>query len=281
MNPESEQWSAQADRDGKLNILNVFLTVDGEANAFHVGEWSVFVRLTGCRVGCVWCDTKYSWSIKQGELLHPVKELLPLVKRVARGARKITITGGEPMEQNQGLLADFVNRAVDFDFSVSIETAGTEPLHEFFGSLKEEARKRLSMVLDYKLPASRVLKPFNWGPYLQFIWQNDVVKFVVADSKDYEHMITIATALRRRKTSWGRYPRFVASPLNGEGTKMSANTLTEMLKRDSASIARCIGVNLQTHKYIYPADARDEEEGGTWQYLLRELRSGKEGFALP
>ena len=128
MNPAHPQFTERAAPEHLLNVLTVFLTVDGEANAYHQGTWTTFVRLTGCRVGCHWCDTKYSWSIKQGEIMAP-SSLIQRVEAVSRGCKKITLTGGEPLEQDGPALRCFLRRLLDHGYRITCETAGTHDIH--------------------------------------------------------------------------------------------------------------------------------------------------------
>lgn len=102
----------------KLRIAEIFSSIQGE------GEWlgtpSVFVRVSGCNLRCIWCDTPYaSWS-PEGPTMD-VDEVLREV--LARGIRHVVLTGGEPMlfegitPLAEGLRA--ANRVI------TIETAGT------------------------------------------------------------------------------------------------------------------------------------------------------------
>ena len=67
----------------------------------YTGIPTIFIRFQGCTLGCVWCDTKYTWDhdkenfytseeviLKVGRY-HKHKDFLPM----------ICITGGEPLEQ--------------------------------------------------------------------------------------------------------------------------------------------------------------------------------------
>ena len=278
MNPESEQWSERADEPGKLNVLGVFLTVDGEATGFHMGTWTVFVRLTGCRVGCRWCDTKYSWSIKQGELVG-VGELLKVVDRMLQGATKISITGGEPMEQDSSVLRGFLMAVLNRGYKVSMETSGTEPIWELSRRLPIRAsRDRMSFVVDYKLPSAHALKPFLWQNY-NAMEKHDVIKFVVGDSNDFQDMVAVARHMQHLShNTWKRgwMPRLVASPVvtdtPGSESKMTPFLLAESLKNHDDPVCRQIGMNIQGHKYIWNDNVRDEEEGLKWEDVLVDVR---------
>ena len=41
-----------------LKINEIFYSIQGEGR--HTGMPAVFVRLSGCSMGCPWCDTKYA-----------------------------------------------------------------------------------------------------------------------------------------------------------------------------------------------------------------------------
>ena len=77
---------------GALRISEIFTSVQGEG--MWVGIPSTFIRVSGCNLRCVWCDTPYaSWS-PEGPTLN-LNEILVEVK--SRPARHVVVTGGEPM----------------------------------------------------------------------------------------------------------------------------------------------------------------------------------------
>ena len=51
--------TSSAQPEERLRISEIFHSLQGEADA--VGWPSVFVRLTGCPLRCVWCDTEYAF----------------------------------------------------------------------------------------------------------------------------------------------------------------------------------------------------------------------------
>lgn len=73
-----------------LRITEIFYSLQGEART--VGLPTVFVRLTGCPLRCVYCDTAYAFSGGQmrslGEIVEQVAAFRP---------RYVTVTGGEPL----------------------------------------------------------------------------------------------------------------------------------------------------------------------------------------
>ena len=48
----------------RLRITEIFHSLQGEAR--DVGRPTVFVRLTGCPLRCVWCDTEYAFKAANG-----------------------------------------------------------------------------------------------------------------------------------------------------------------------------------------------------------------------
>jgi 7-carboxy-7-deazaguanine synthase len=101
-----------------IPVSERFLSIQGEGKL--TGVPSYFVRVSGCNLRCVWCDTPYaSWAPEGGPVAF--EELLADAR--ARPVRHIVLTGGEPMmfPQIEGLAEMFRGAG----FHITIETAGT------------------------------------------------------------------------------------------------------------------------------------------------------------
>ncbi|RKX65618.1 MAG: hypothetical protein DRP42_04465 [Tenericutes bacterium] len=75
--------------DGRsLEVTEIFDTIQGEGP--YAGIPATFVRLAGCNLACVWCDTKYTTrkTLSIDTILGECNKNL------------VVITGGEPMRQN-------------------------------------------------------------------------------------------------------------------------------------------------------------------------------------
>jgi 7-carboxy-7-deazaguanine synthase len=152
----------------KLKIHEIFYSLQGESS--RVGLPTVFVRLTGCPMRCVYCDTAYAFSggsnVEISDILDKVAEF---------GTKYVTVTGGEPLAQKDChiLLKDLC----DAGYSVSLETGGAIDI--------SPVDKRVSVILDVKTPDSGELKNNVWGN-LDHIKSTDEVKFVLCSRADYE-----------------------------------------------------------------------------------------------
>src|SRR5437867_7198018 len=77
---------------GALRITEIYRSIQGESS--YAGLACVFVRLTGCALRCVWCDSTYTFT--GGEWMS-VEAVLDRVRRL--GVRLVEFTGGEPLLQ--------------------------------------------------------------------------------------------------------------------------------------------------------------------------------------
>ena len=107
-----------------LKLSEIFESLQGEG--VSTGVPCVFVRLAQCNLHCTWCDTKYTWDFEHFDYATEVSEVpaLEVAARVnAARARRVVLTGGEPMLQQRPLSAFFA--ALDSDITVEVETNGT------------------------------------------------------------------------------------------------------------------------------------------------------------
>jgi len=102
----------------KLPIHETFQsTVQGEG--YWTGCLVDFIRLSGCPVGCPWCDTGYAdGGTNLPRVERPIGELLAEVK-----SPRVVITGGEPFIHKH--LPELVKALLAANKQVSIETSGS------------------------------------------------------------------------------------------------------------------------------------------------------------
>ncbi|URL59105.1 7-carboxy-7-deazaguanine synthase QueE [Luteibacter flocculans] len=152
----------------RLRITEIFHSVQGEADA--IGWPTVFVRLTGCPLRCVWCDTEYSFH---GGQWHDIDAILAEVAR--HGAHHVCVTGGEPLAQKRCLI--LLRKLCDAGYEVSLETSGALDV--------SDVDPRVRKVMDLKAPDSGESARNLWSN-LDHLLPHDQVKFVIASRADFE-----------------------------------------------------------------------------------------------
>jgi organic radical activating enzyme len=111
-----------------LRVSEVFASIQGEGP--NAGKPCVFLRLAVCNLRCVWCDTPYSWDWSRYDYSREVAELTvaEVAQRLRQARReRLIVTGGEPMLQQEGLIALF--ERLDPGCFVEVETNGTLPVN--------------------------------------------------------------------------------------------------------------------------------------------------------
>src|SRR5258706_15695681 len=82
-----------------MNVMEIYRSVQGEGSL--MGVPTTFVRFFACNLRCSWCDTKYSWSVREGGTWEPLspQQVAACVQEL--GARHVVLTGGEPTLQKE------------------------------------------------------------------------------------------------------------------------------------------------------------------------------------
>jgi len=150
-----------------LRITEIFLSLQGESRS--VGWPTVFVRLTGCPLRCVYCDTSYAFS---GGETRRLDDILAAVR--AYRVRHVCVTGGEPLAQPACLA--LLKALADAGHAVSLETSGALAV--------AEVDPRVVKVVDLKTPASGEA-PRNLYANIEHLLPHDQVKFVIMNGEDY------------------------------------------------------------------------------------------------
>ena len=156
-----------------LRITEIFYSLQGEANT--VGWPTVFVRLTGCPLRCVYCDSSYAFT---GGKRIDFAAILEQVQQYK--AKYVTVTGGEPLAQPECL--QLLTLLLDKGYKVSLETSGAMSL--------AAVDPRTEIVMDLKTPASAEAHRNDYNN-LQFLKATDSIKFVIADVKDFEWCVQL------------------------------------------------------------------------------------------
>jgi 7-carboxy-7-deazaguanine synthase len=209
-----------------LIVNEIFYSVQGEGTS--VGTPTVFVRLTGCNLRCVYCDTEYAFY--EGEKMT-LDETIAEVEKYE--CKTVEITGGEPLLQKESL--ELMKRLADKGFDVLLETSGSVSI--------AKVDKRVKIIMDLKTPSSEMADK-NLYENIEFLDKKDEVKFVVGSAEDYEWAKKkIEEYALEEKTN------VVFSPVFGV---IEPREIVERILRDKLK-ARFL---LQMHKYIWEHDRR-------------------------
>lgn len=151
-----------------LRITEIFYSLQGESNT--VGLPTVFIRLTGCPLRCVYCDTAYAFTGGKRMALDAI------ISEVGQyGCGYITVTGGEPLAQ-PGCL-ELMTRLLDKGYNVSLETSGALDV--------AAVDPRAVKVVDLKTPSSGEIDK-NRYENIEHLTPRDQVKFVIGTAEDYD-----------------------------------------------------------------------------------------------
>ncbi|MFZ4698905.1 MAG: 7-carboxy-7-deazaguanine synthase QueE [Candidatus Methylumidiphilus sp.] len=150
-----------------LRITEIFLSIQGESRS--IGYPTVFVRLTGCPLRCVYCDTAYAFSGGETRTLGEILEQVGSYR-----IRHVCVTGGEPLAQ-PGCLA-LLRALSEEGYAVSLETSGALDV--------AAVDRRVIKVMDLKTPSSGE-GGRNLYANIDHLLPMDQVKFVIMNDGDY------------------------------------------------------------------------------------------------
>jgi 7-carboxy-7-deazaguanine synthase len=210
-----------------LKVCEIFTSIQGEST--YAGLPCTFVRLAGCNLRCLYCDTQYSYA--NGIEMNPGD----IISRVRlAGVALVEITGGEPLlqkEETRLLTKDLL----DEGYEVLIETNGSMSI--------QGIDKRAVIILDVKTPGSRMSEKMDLSNFDR-LKPSDEVKFVICDRVDYDWARDLITAFGLKDKA-----KVLFSPALG---MIAPAQLARWIVDDRLEVR----LNIQIHKYIFGPDER-------------------------
>jgi len=210
-----------------MTICEIFHSIQGEST--YSGLPCTFIRVSGCNLRCLYCDTKYAYENGHERSFDKILEEIGQY-----GCHLVELTGGEPLVQMRESIK-LMNLLLENGYNVLLETNGSLRV--------DNIAPEVIKIMDIKCPDSGMSKFMDWNN-LKFLNRHDQVKFVLSSRKDYEWT----------KQVIAKYP------VLGE-IEVLISTAYNILKPEDAvkwilEDKLKVRFQLQLHKYIWHPDAR-------------------------
>ena len=219
----------------KFKVNEVFHSIQGEGA--RIGRPCLFIRLTGCPLRCVYCDTEYAFY---DGTMRELEELLTETRQRLGPPRKspnapfVELTGGEPLAHPQA--PELLRALLDLGYEVALETAGSHDL----GPVPREVIK----IVDRKTPGSGEANRWLESNLDHMVPGQDELKFVLCDQADYAW----AKDWCAQRKVWDRL-EVLFSPVWGS---LVPAWLAEQVLADGLPVR----VQVQLHKVIWGAEKK-------------------------
>ena len=214
-----------------MNVIEIFASIDGEGK--RQGCLTTFLRLHDCNIRCSYCDTLYSYGPQSTFESMSIQAVADIIEQL--GNHRITITGGEPLLQEQAvieLIDELTKRNPQYDFN--IETNGT--------IVPSFQRENVWFTYDYKMPSSLAEDSMNLDIF-KMATAEDIIKFVVGSVQDLDRMDEV---LKTYPTNG----QIFVSPVWGN---IEGAMIVGYMK---AHNWQNVKFQLQIHKFIWDPDAK-------------------------
>lgn len=213
------------------DLAERFVSINGEGR--FAGELAVFIRFSGCNLRCNYCDTMWANVPTCSTTNYTLDDIDEFVAK--SGAKHVTITGGEPLLQNN--VFPLFERLLKNGVAVEIETNGSIPLDTYMKKFP-----KLSFTMDYKMPSSFMESKMHI-PNLKLLRKTDTLKLVCGS---YDDLIKTMDLIDQVSDDVLIY----VSPVFG---KIEPKDIVEFIIENKMTRLK---LQLQLHKFIWSPDEK-------------------------
>jgi len=223
-----------------------------EGEGIWVGSPQIFIRVQGCAIGCVNCDTKESWDFDEAsrvtldEILNQVEELSISDSREFP-IKRISITGGDPLDPRHALDVLEISKELKArGFYINIEASGARLDRDIFAIVD-------FISFDFKTPSTEVRTSIQHIKklFLEFPGKFQI-KAVIAHKQDF---FATYDAFIQLKNDHILIKEWVLTPCFEPGTEFSKKQFEDIVSWNY-SVGGPFRVIGQQHKWIYGPNER-------------------------
>lgn len=229
----------------KLLVNRIYHAIEGEGA--RIGMPQIFIRLQGCTVGCLNCDSMETWAFN-GEpvTIETIKEQVDKLTNKIQG-HWVSLTGGDPLhpKHEQGLIA-LSKLLKDAGYKLNIEASGTRVPEELFSYMDY-------ISCDFKTPSTGVRTQQKTLEKLLDNYDGKYqIKSVVSDRRDFDATLEMYQNLAKnyKDIIWYITPCFET----GESAPVERIKDIYQWVSEYPSYFRVVA---QQHKFVFGSDRLD------------------------
>ena len=222
------QYNLGLNNPNFLDINEIFYSIQGEGT--YAGYPCVFVRLNGCNLRCIWCDTKY--ALYKDFIKLSIEDIIEKINTFKSNI--VEITGGEPLIQDQTY--ELIENLHKNKKTILLETSGSICI--------KKVPHYVHIIMDIKAPGSGEQNK-NIYSNIKTLKPTDDIKIIIGSIKDFKWV----EKLVKNHNLFARKNPVILQPAFN---KISASLLGEWIK-DSKFLFK---LGLQLQKYIFSEKER-------------------------